>query len=403
MKNLLVSFLKKEAGNIAIGTAVMLPVMVGAAGFGVETGYWYHKDLVLQQAADKASYAGAIEKRSGSTSTVMNAAGLSAANQNGYQPGSFVLLNPPTSGAYSGNVKAVEVQLTTPVQRYFSKVFTNTPITAGARAVTLIETAETACVLALDPTSSSTIYLNGNAGLSLTGCTVMANSTAADAVLVQGSSELTTDCIISGGGVGTGQGDITLTSCATPITNAPAAADPFASIPFPATPAGANKTTTGNPLNPGKYAGMSINSAKTLNPGQYHIISGTLRFNANANITGNGVTFFMYPGTTISINGSALMNLAAPTTGTYAGILFFASQTMTGAVTFNGNSSSHLTGALYFPKAEVTYSGNFTGLGGCTQVVASAVHWTGSSSITQDCTTYGMVKIPAFELIRLVE
>jgi hypothetical protein len=111
----------------------------------------------------------------------------------------------------------------------------------------------------------------------------------------------------------------------------------------------------------------------------------------------------MYPGTTININGSAIMNLTAPTTGVYAGMLFYAHSGMTNDVTFNGDSSSLLTGALYFPSAEVTYSGNFSGLGGCTQVVAAAVHWTGSSSIAQDCTTYGMIKIPAFELIRLVE
>ncbi len=360
MKNLLVSFLKKEAGNIAIGTAVMLPVMVGAAGFGVETGYWYHKDLELQQAADKASYAGAIEKRSGSTSTVMNAAGLSAANQNGYQPGSFVLLNPPTSGAYSGNVKAVEVQLTTPVQRYFSKVFTSTPITAGARAVTLIETAETACVLALDPTASSTIYLNGNAGLSLTGCTVMANSTAADAVLVQGSSELTTDCIISGGGVGTGQGDITLTSCATPITNAPAAADPFASIPFPATPAGANQSDCRQSAESWK-----IRRHDPAIPPKHSTPENTISSVARSRLMPTPISPAMASHSLciraqpLIINGSAIMNLAAPTTGTYAGILFFAHQSMTSAVTFNGTSSSHLTGALYFPKAEVTYSGEF--------------------------------------------
>ena len=75
----------------------------------------------------------------------------------------------------------------------------------------------------------------------------------------------------------------------------------------------------------------------------------------------------------------------------------------TGGVTFNGTAASKLTGALYFANQDISYLGNFSGNGGCTQVVGRTITWSGNSNISQDCTAYGMGSIAASQLIKLVE
>ncbi|TIU21447.1 MAG: hypothetical protein E5W38_34275, partial [Mesorhizobium sp.] len=44
-----------EGGNVAIVFAFTLPIVVGGAGLGVETSYWYYSSLKLQATADAAA------------------------------------------------------------------------------------------------------------------------------------------------------------------------------------------------------------------------------------------------------------------------------------------------------------------------------------------------------------
>ncbi|MER8918268.1 pilus assembly protein TadG-related protein, partial [Mesorhizobium sp. M0761] len=52
-------------GNVAVVVAFTLPVVVGGAGLGIETSFWYYSSLKLQAVADAAAYAGALEKVAG--------------------------------------------------------------------------------------------------------------------------------------------------------------------------------------------------------------------------------------------------------------------------------------------------------------------------------------------------
>ena len=107
---------------------------------------------------------------------------------------------------------------------------------------------------------------------------------------------------------------------------------------------------------------------------------------------------------TVSMNGNATVTLSAPTLGTYSGMLFYGDRAGTAAQsTFNGTANSLLTGAIYFPRQQVNYLGNFSGLNGCTQVVADTIQWSGNSTINQDCTSLGMKDIPAAQAVAVVE
>jgi hypothetical protein len=395
--------LKETKGNIAIATALTVPLLAGGAGFGVETAYWYHKDLELQQAADKAAYTAALEKRAGSNSSKILNTATYIATENGYQPGTLAVNYPPSAGTYAGDTKAIEVELSITLPRYFTSFFFDDMVSESVRAVAIMQTAANACVLALSTTLSSAAKFSGSSNLNLVGCTVMSNSMASDSVQVQGSATLTTDCIIAVGNVSLTSG-ATMTECPGAITNAPPAADPFADVPVPSSAGPTFPNANGSVLQPGHYTnGMNLSGTKTLSSGVYVVSGGNFKINANANISGSGVTIYFTAGTSVSINGTATVDLSAPTSGTYSGMLFFGDRSATDNVTLNGTADSKLTGAIYFANQDINYLGNFSGNGGCTQVVGKTVEWSGNTTINQDCTAYGMKTIPAMQLVKLVE
>ena len=72
-----------QGGNVALLFALVLPLVVGSAGLGVETTYWYYKRLQLQGAADSAAHAGAMERRSGADAAMVTTIATQAAQENG--------------------------------------------------------------------------------------------------------------------------------------------------------------------------------------------------------------------------------------------------------------------------------------------------------------------------------
>jgi hypothetical protein len=383
--------------------ALALPLLVGGGGFMVDTGYWYHQRLQLQAAVDAAANAAASEMRRGSSPEVVAAAAREAAVRNGYDDagGALVVHTPPATGSHQTDT-AVEVLISEPLPRYFSRMFTTTPVTANVRAVAVYQTAANACVLAMDPSASGAVHVSGSGSLTLQGCDAMANSIASDAISLQGSGTLQAPCVISVGGVQT-TSSLTLTSCAAPVTHAPPVGDPYAKVAEPAVPAGCN-VASGSVLQPGRYCGgLSLRGTVALQPGVYVITDGEFKVNANALVTGSGVTIYLKGSSTVSMNGNATVNLSAPTSGTYAGILFFGDRSTAASDSFNGTAQSSLVGALYLPKQDVSYLGDFSAADGCTQVIANTLQWSGNSTVKVDCSAHGMKSIAAVQPIRMVE
>jgi hypothetical protein len=393
-------FCEGMGGNVATIFALTLPVVIGGAGLGVETSYWYYSSLKLQAIADAAAYAGALEKIAGSDTTAITAAATTSASSNGLGAGTIVVNTPPASGPNTAK-KAVEVILNQNLDRMFTSIFTQTKVPEQARAVALITDASKACVLALNPSASQAALFSGSTSVKLSGCSVMSDSLASDAIKIQGSAGVQADCLITVGGVVLNNPPVMV--CKSAITQALPAADPFASLPTPAASnpcQNANKST----LKPGTYcSGMNLSGNVSLDPGVY-VVQGNLKINANANISGSGVTIFMSGSSTVSINGNATVTLSAPTSGTYSGVLFYGDRAGSSASsTFNGTATSLLTGAIYFPRQQISYLGNFSGTKGCTQVVADTIQWSGNSTINQDCSSLGMKDIPAAQSVAVVE
>jgi hypothetical protein len=404
----LLRFVRNRRGLTAITVALSLPLLMGGAGLGVEVGYWFLEERRLQTAADLAANAGAVALRSGASDAEVEETAQREATKNGFEPGVITVNTPPTSGA-NQNDRAVEVLLQRDLPRYFTSIFNSDPVSLRARAVSAYETDQQACVLALDTWANDAVIFIGNPTATFSNCVVMSNSLADDSITIAGSADVTAPCIVSSGGTSV-TADLTLTSCSAPMEEMPQAPDPYADLEEPSQSGPCSSVPNGNPndpktINPGIYCGgLNLSGDVTLTSGIYVVDGGEFRINSNAHIVGEGVTFFLTDGATVHFNGSAEIDLSAPTTGTYAGVLMYGDRDQGNADNiFNGTATSSLTGALYFPTQQVTYNGNFSGDNGCLRIVSRAIDLQGNASFGTDCAGTGLDVIEVPGAVRLLE
>lgn len=397
-------YLKNRRANVAIITAFSLPSIVGFCGLAGETVYWYFRQRDMQGAVDVAAYDGAIALRGGGDTAAVTAVATDDAVKSGWvsSAGTITVHTPPTSGTHQIS-RAVEVILTENEQRYFTGLFKSGTVPISTRAVAVYNDLGNACLLALDKSKSAAMQFWGNTSSTFTNCNVYSDSISTTGFTVGGSANTTMPCALSAGGFNVDSG-LHLSSCETTTPNAAVVPDPYKSLPAPTIP---TACTNGNSssLSAGKYCnGLTINGATTMAPGVYVISGGQLKINATATLSGSGVMIYLTNGATIQMNGSATVNLSAPTSGTYSGILLYGDRTQAyGVNKINGTASSSMTGAMYFPSQEVDILGNFSGANGCMQVVADSISYSGNSNFSTDCTAYGMSNIKTPGAVSLVE
>jgi len=158
----------------------------------------------------------------------------------------------------------------------------------------------------------------------------------------------------------------------TPVTGAKSVPDPLAGLAVP--PAGPARTAVNLggssvlTINPGVYSQISVsgNAKLTMNPGIYEIAGGGFSVSGSGSVTGSGVLIYnagsKYPsagGTfgAVNLSGAGSVQLAPPTTGTYAGIVLFQSRDNTATISISGSAVAKLTGTFYAPAALVAVSG----------------------------------------------
>lgn len=142
----------------------------------------------------------------------------------------------------------------------------------------------------------------------------------------------------------------------------------------------------------------------TLEPGVY-IVEGDLDIGSQANVFGEGVTFYLRGSGEVSIQGTPEIRLGAPASGDYSGMLVFVDRGAPSgrSHTINGSAASYFKGAFYARAGHVDYLGNNTTSGGCSQVVSRTIRFTGNSSVGMDCTDAGLRDIRSPRLITLVK
>jgi Flp pilus assembly protein TadG len=393
-------FVRDQRGVSAIVFAIVLPVLIGFVGIGVEMGQWFHRKRSMQAAADAGAMAGALVLYQGGTWADAQTAASDFAVRNGAVAANVTSNNPPTSGSYTADANAVEVLVTESQTRLFSAIFLTSDVTVNARAVATAGTQALGCVVALNSSASEAVHLDGNAYMDLNGCGLTVNSSASNALTMDNNSDLYADF-----GRITGNYDLNNNASvnSTPMsTGATATTDPYASLTNP-TPSGActetnyslgaNQTDT---IGPGRYCGgfnMASNSSVTMTTGTYYIDGGSFTMSSNTTLTatsgvtiiltGSGVNF-----AELNINSNAVISITAPTTGTYAGIAIMHDQDATTTNTLDSNVTITVTGALYFPNSQLHMDSNTviqsTGSGttGCGLIIADTIHLDSNAHIT---------------------
>jgi len=119
----------------------------------------------------------------------------------------------------------------------------------------------------------------------------------------------------------------------------------------------------------------------------------------SATLSGSGVTLvFTGSGSnwgTASIGSNAIVNLSAPTSGSTQGIVIYGDRNMPAgtAFSFTGGSTQTFNGAIYLPKAALSYSGGDGTTTSCTKIIADTVTFTGNSNVQVNCAGLGTAAI----------
>jgi hypothetical protein len=259
------------------------------------------------------------------------------------------------------------------------------------------------CVYALGPTVPTGISIGG---VNYTAeCGAVINSSSSTALSAKGSNISAPSFAMVGGyslsGSNTGQTVF--------LTGIKAVSDPLAGLPVPSVNAscpGTNDSISGKvgvtitpgsscynvsvngsinvTFNPGQYSSITISGSTgvTFNPGLYIIVgSGGLNL-GGTNVSANGVTFYLGPNAGAATASGSNSSFAAPTTGTYSGILFFQDRSNAYAATVGGSNAA-VVGALYFPKAQLTYMGS-NATSAYTLLVANTIVFSGSNATLND-------------------
>ena len=397
--------LSSERGNVIVICAAVMPLLIGSAAMAVDAIDLSLSKRDLQRAADSAALAGAyalVQSKPVATSVTHDL----TFNNKVTQTSTPVIENAPTVGAYAGNNQAVRVVLTSQQRKPFISFFSSTAPTVRVEATAAIVFAGKYCMVSLETGNVTGITFAGSSSVNL-GCGVAANSRSANAVSAGGSSTIVASPIAAVGNVPASTSYVQPTVL---MPYSPPQTDPFAGLPVPSVPTPCspelkvqpNSTVTVPTAASGVYCyrGMDIKGTLNLAPGTYYVDGGTAAFGSQANVTGTGVTIILTSSTaatdpasiaTISMHGGAIIDLTAPSTGTYAGVLMYQDpRTVAGTTaTINGNSASHFEGGFYFPRSDLSFNGN-TGLRTeCMQLVARRLSFSGNSSVSNTCPANG--------------
>jgi hypothetical protein len=408
-------------GGVYTLTAVMMPAVLGFSALGVDASLWYLDRRELQTVADNASVAAMYVAYDQATQSEIEGAAKADAGKNDFVVGGTNVMkvnHPPLKGAYAGDTKFVEVVTRAPANVHFIGAFFNSPVTIESRAVAGAVSVGEHCIIALDNYANRALRFDGTANV-VVDCGAASNSNSDEAMYLGGTVSLTAAAAQA-------FGDIAISNNATLTSSQPLQAlsqrvdDPYAGLSLP--PSGTcdfnnlslnSGTVT---LSPGRYCGgMKFNSTNvTFEPGTYIIDSGNFDVVGSSNLVGEDVTFILTSDTpnnigTVKIAGDASADLVAPSSGDYAGVLFYqdgdVSTSPNKSGIFTGGSDMILEGAIYFPNQEISWTGGSSADPACLQIIGNTVSFSGTGHIGSDssrCDDLNVKKIAQVR-IRVVE
>lgn len=423
------AFRYDRGGNIAIIVAFALPVFLAALALGFELSQWYMSKWRMQNAADSAVIA--ATNNHGNYQSEARAVAAQYGYVNGVNNVSVSATN--TATCPGGGNDCYQVTISRPTELYLSRMvgFTGSTTVNGrpmqglassAMAKQAVEPREY-CILALAGSGEEDgIRTNGAPQADMPGCDIMSN----------------TDSTCNGQNLNVDIGDAAGTNrgCGNQQnSNMPVVADPYASLAsnIPATPCSTHPqgNYSGNPRQTdtlgltatartgADFGNLWSTASVNLSGKQYWKVCGDMRLMSNVSITApssgavliiyngrldtNGYTLQSTAGTGLTIvfagtdgiaNSNApydsrngIIDIAAPTSGTWSGIAMYQIPTLTDEVDVEeaGNTPAwKITGMVYLPNASVTLKGivNKASYGAsCFGLVVDNLEFSGTNAI----------------------
>jgi Flp pilus assembly protein TadG len=361
---ILPTFARDQRGSTAMVFALAMVPALAAIGLAIDYGRAHYAKDRLQNAVDAAALAGARLPATARANREQAARGVFSSN---LAATNLAAVSPAISA--SNAEVSVAASFTMPTS-FMSLIGVNSVVVnAHTRARSQVQNGGVACLLALNPSTSDGLHLQGINKLSEQNCWAWVNSTNASAINAVGASTGTAQGFCSAGGV-VGADHF----APAPFTQCDPLPDPFASMfaPLSGACAATNLLVKNGTyaLNPGTYCGGLILKPQadvTFNPGVYIIKDGAFEVQGQASAAGRGVVFvFTGSGTQLIVRGGGNVDFTAPTAGAngvggLAGLLFFQDRFTTnpGSTTIiQGGGTVKMEGILYMPTWRVEIGGN---------------------------------------------
>jgi len=422
--------LRKEEGQVLVLTCLCMTALIGFVALATDAGMLFRAKRNMQTAADAAAFAGAVELFYNGPTNV-NTVALAAAKANGVDSavsGNYVqVYTPPNDGPNTGCASCIEVVVRTPNSTFLTAFTGTNSIKVGGRAVAGAPGLNSDCIWLMDPHMSSQLSMQGGAQAKLTasGCSVYLNSDSTSAVSLTGNptvnitalNDYSTQNVSTKGnfngavntGVtpqssplpssfpgptplngGCGQSDTTTTSIGGTYAGYPPTSGGVVCFTKPIT-LNNGALLRGASNNGMVYvfeAGVTIANGATVNIGSATWDSSLGRFTST-----QGATMDIQGGSfNLSPNSSTLLNVYAPTSGTYNGIALMQPILNTSSSNVNecngltscldvefGASGTYFDGMIFDPGGQVIMhdAGNCnTGTGGvkATGIIAASMN-----------------------------
>jgi len=433
---------RDRRGNVTVMMGFLLPPLIGTLGLGYEVANWYLITRSMQNAADSAAVAAATN----GTSTYATEASAVAA-QYGFTNNinNVTVAASNTAACPAGGNTCYSVKITRTVPLFLSQVIgypgnvTHTVTDAQQQTITvydqqqkLTSTATASqsaiqvplCLLALGKTGAQDIVTNGNPHANMSNCSVMANTSAT----CNGSNLNAPYGLAHGRDNGCG---------VVQVSGVPQVSDPYASLAgnipsnalsscgtgpgaFPQEDQHGNGGTQWSTWPPPSAHSLGNNTWVVCGDQQLgadvtvNTPSGAVLIVENGELDLNGKTLQTASGSGLSLvfsgtNGVSAHNfpadtsggshgtldIAAPTTGTWAGMAIYQDPTLTSGVDITsagGGPTWKISGAVYFPNSNVTISGSIdkaTNGSNCFVMVMDQVTINGTGDILSGDTSAG--------------
>jgi hypothetical protein len=375
----IVSFRENERGSLAVPFALATIPLLLIAGSAVD----YSRAVTFKAKLQSAVDASALHALNGSEETRLATTEATIKKLSDEKP------------LIVGDAEEVTVTVTGGVKTSVLNIFGIERIPVAAKARARLIDGLPACLLALNTSEPSAISFSGSASFTGKDCVVHTNSKNEKGLDISNNATPVAAGFCSVGGVSAPAG-----IAPSPRSKCRSVRDPFAGLRKPNSgtctskngyTVGSNRTET---LSPGTYCGgLTIRGEANLEPGVYIIEDGSLTVNAQASLSGKGVTFYITGSKGgFTINGGSSIDLHAPTSGTYGGVLIYqdpASKANGGGTivnTLNGGADTVINGGIYTPTQGIRINGS-SGFGqnsAYMPVIADTITITGSSQVGVD-------------------